>query len=56
MRSYKSTHPTAAPPTLLLIPSTHSAISSTIIAPTSTENIKIYLTITVSTRVTIVYK
>jgi len=56
MRSYKSIHFTTTPPTFLLILSTPSTISSTITTPISTENVKIYLVITVSIRVNIVYK
>jgi len=56
MRSYRGIHSTAAPPTLLLIPSTPSATSSTITAPTSTENVRVYSAIAVSVRVNIVYK
>ena len=55
MRSRKGTRSVAAPPTLLLIPSTPSAASSTI-TPTSIENIRVYLVIAVSARVNIVYK
>ena len=55
MRSYKGTRSITAPPTLLLIPSTPSTASSTI-APASTENVRVYLVIAVSTRVNIVYK
>ena len=56
MRSYKGTRSIATPPTLLLIPSTSNTASSTTITPTSTENIRVYLVITVSIRVNIVYK
>ena len=55
MRSRKGTRSVAAPPTLLLIPSTPSTASSTI-TPTSTENIRVYLVITVSVYINIVYK
>jgi len=55
MRSRKGTCSIAAPPTLLLIPSTPSTTSSTI-APTSTENVGVYLVIAVSARINIVYK
>ena len=55
MRSYKGTHSVATPPTLSLIPSTPSAASSTI-TPASTENVRVYLAITISARVNIVYK
>jgi len=47
MRSRKGTRSITAPPTLLLIPSTPSATSSTT-TPTSTENIRVYLVIAVS--------
>ena len=56
MRSYKGTYSVTTPPTLLLIPSTPSISSSTTTTPTSTENIRVYLVITVSIRVNIVYK
>jgi len=56
MRSYRGTRSTAAPLTLLLIPSTPNAISSATAAPASTENIKVYLAITVSVYINIVYK
>ena len=55
MRSRKDTHSIATPPTLLLISSIPSTASSTI-TPTSTENIRVYLVITISIRVNIVYK
>jgi hypothetical protein len=55
MYSRRGTRSTATPLTLLLIPSTPSAASSTI-TPTSTENVRVYLVITVSTRVNIVCK
>jgi hypothetical protein len=55
MYSYRGTHSTTAPPTLLLIPSTPSAASSTI-TPTSIENVRVYLVIAISIRVNIVYK
>ena len=55
MRSYKGTRSITTPPTLLLIPSTPSTTSSTI-TPTSTENVRVYLVITISTRVNIVCK
>ena len=55
MRSHKGTRSVATPPTLLLIPSIPSATSSTI-TPASIENIRVYLVITISTRVNIVYK
>jgi len=56
VHSYKSTHSTAAPPTLSLIPSTPNAASSTTATPTSTENIKVYSVIAVSVHINIVYK
>ena len=46
----------ATPPTLLLIPSTPSTTSSTTTAPTSTENVRVYLVITISAHINIVYK
>ena len=55
MRSRKGTRFVTTPPTLLLIPSIPSTISSTI-TPTSTENIRVYLVIAISVRVNIVYK
>jgi len=55
MHSRKGTHSVATPSTLLLIPSTPSAASSTI-TPTSTENIRVYLAITIPIYVNIVYK
>ena len=55
MRSRKDTHSITTPSTLLLIPSTPSTASSTI-TPTSTENVGVYLAITISARVNIVYK
>ena len=55
MRSRKGTRSIAAPPTLLLIPSIPSTTSSTI-TPTSTENIRVYLAITISVYINIVYK
>ena len=54
MRSYRGTRSTAAPFTLLLIPSTPGAASSTTTAPASTENVGVYLAITVSVHVNIV--
>ena len=56
MRSRRGTRSAIAPPTLLLIASTRSAASSTAVAPTSTENVRVYLVIVVSMRVNIVYK
>ena len=55
MCSYKGTHSIAVSFTLLLIPSTPSTAFSTI-APINTENIRVYLAITISKRVNIVYK
>ena len=55
MRSRKGIHSIAAP-TLLLIPSTPNATSSTTITPTNTENVRVYLAIAISARVNIVYK
>jgi hypothetical protein len=55
IRSYKGIRLVAAP-TLLLIPSTPNTASSTTITPTNMENIRVYLVITVSIRVNIVYK
>ena len=56
MRSYRGTRSTVAPPTLLLIAGTRSTASSTAAAPASIENVGVYLAITVSARVNIVYK
>jgi len=56
MRSRRGTHFITASHTLLLIPSMPATTSSTITTPISTENIKIYLAITISARVNIVYK
>jgi len=55
MHSRKGTRSITAPFTFLLIPSTPSAAFS-IITPTSTENIRVYLAIAISARVNIVYK
>jgi len=55
MHSCKGTHSIAASFTLLLIPSTPSAASSTI-TPTSTENVRVYLAIIISACVNIVCK
>jgi hypothetical protein len=55
MRSYKGTHSIATPSTLLLIPSILSTTSSTI-TPASIENARVYLAITISARINIVYK
>jgi hypothetical protein len=56
MRSRRGIRSVAAPPTLLLIPSTPSIGSSTTTTPTSTENIRVYLAIAISIHVNIVYK
>ena len=56
MRSYKGIRSAAAPPTLLLIPSTPSTVSSTATTSASTKNIKVYLAIAVSICIDIVYK
>jgi len=56
MHSCKGIHSTAAPSTLLLIPSTPSTASSTAATPTSMENIRVYSAIAVSIYVNIVYK
>jgi hypothetical protein len=56
MRSRRGTRSAVAPPTLLLIASTRSAASSTTVAPTSIENVRVYLVIAVSARIDIVYK
>ena len=55
MRNRKGIRSITTPPTLLLIPSTPSATSSTI-TPTSTENVRVYLVITISIYIDIVYK
>jgi hypothetical protein len=55
MRSRKGTRSVATPPTLLLIPSTPGAASSTI-ALAGIENVRVYLVIAISARVNIVYK
>jgi len=54
MRSCRGIYSAAAPPTLLLIPSTPSTASSTTAAPASMENVRVYLAIAVFTRVNIV--
>ena len=54
MRSRRGTRSIAAPPTLLLIPSTPSVSSGTATTPTSTENIRVYSAIAISARVDIV--
>jgi hypothetical protein len=56
MRSHRGTYSAVAPPTLLLIASTRGAASGTTTAPTSTENVRVYLAIAVSARVNIVRK
>ena len=56
MRSRKGTYSAATPFTLLLIPSTPSATSSTATAPASMENVKVYSAIAISTHINIVYK
>ena len=56
MRSCKGIYFAAAPLTLSLIPGTPGAASSTAATSASTENIGVYLAITISTRVDIVYK
>jgi hypothetical protein len=56
MHSRRGTRSTATPSTLLLIPSTRGAASSTTTAPASIENIRAYLAIAVSARVNMVYK
>jgi hypothetical protein len=56
MRSRKGTHSAVTPPTLLLIASTRGTASSTAAALASTENIRVYLAITIFIRVNIVYK
>ena len=55
MRSRKDIFSIATPFTLLLIPGTPSTTFSTI-TPTSTENIGVYLAITIFIRINIVYK
>jgi len=54
-RSYRDTCSAASPLTLLLIASTLGAAITTT-ASTSTESIRVYLAITVSMRINIVYK
>jgi hypothetical protein len=56
MRSYRGIRSVATPPTLLLILNTPSATSSTTTTFASMENVRVYLVITISTRVNIVYK
>ena len=56
MRSYRGTNSATTSPTFLLIPSTPSATSGTTTAPTSMENIRVYLAIAISARVNIIYK
>ena len=55
MYSCRDTY-SAALLTLLLIPGTSSAVSSTATTPTSIENVGVYLAITIFTRVNIVRK
>ena len=55
IRSRKGIRSITAPPTLLLIPSTPSTTSSTI-TPTSIEDVRVYLVITISAYINIVYK
>jgi len=56
MRSRKGIRSTATPPTFLLILSTPSAALGIITTSTNTENVKVYLAITVFIHVNIVYK
>jgi len=56
VRSRKGIYSAAAPPTLLLIPSTPSTASGTAATPAGIENIRVYLAIAVSARVNIVCK
>ena len=58
MRSCEGTYSIATPFTLLLIPSTPGVgfSTTTTTTPTSTENIRVYLVITISPRVNIVCK
>ena len=56
MRSYRGTRSATTPFTLLLIPSTPSTTSSATTTPTKMENVGVYLVITISVRVNIVYK
>jgi len=55
MRGYRGTRFTAAPPTLLPIASTPGAAIATT-ASASTESVRVYLVIAISTRVNIVNK
>ena len=56
MRSYRGTCSATAPFTLLLIPGTPGTAFSTTTALIGIENIGVYLAITVSVYVNIVYK
>ena len=56
MRSYRGTRSAAASSTLLLIYSTPGTAFGTTTAPTSIENVRVYLIIAVSIYVNIVYK
>ena len=56
MCSRKGTRSATAPPTFSLIPGTPSAAPSTLATPTSTENVRIYLAIAVSTHINIVHE
>ena len=56
MRSCRGTYFTATPFTLLLIPSTPGAASSTTATSTSIENVRVYLAIAFSTPVNMVCK
>ena len=56
MRSRIGIHSAAAPPIFLLIPSMPSTTFSTTTTLTSIENVGVYLVITISVRVNIVYK
>ena len=54
IRSRRGTYSAITPSTFLLISSTPSTASNTTAAPTSTENVRVYLAITISVRVNIV--
>ena len=54
MRSRRGTRFTATPPILSLIPSTPSTAPYTPATPTGTENIRVYLVITISIYINIV--
>ena len=56
MRSRRGTYSTAAPPTLLLIPGTPGAASSTTATSAGIENIRVYLAIAFSAPIDIVRK